>query len=303
MDDVRLRRAIRAIRLHRRLRQVDLARISGLSQATISDVERGHAGTLSLRSVRAIVAALGADASVEIRWRSGDVDRLLDERHAALARAAVDLLVRRGWRVATEVTYSHYGERGAYDVLAVPEVAGLALAVEAKTRLVSLEATLRKLDEKVRLAPKVAADRFAMRPHSAIPMLVRPEGTASRRSVAMHDAILRRALPVRGAAARAWLAAPDATASGILLVVTPSRTGGTGPAGGAGRARRSGRAGPGGLGLERRPPDPRVSTLGLREVSPAGRAWPIEHGRRQVDHHPRPPADTRWPGPVSQSGE
>jgi len=270
MDDVRLGRAIRAIRLRARLRQVDVAGLTELSQAAISDVERGHAGSMSLRSLRAIAAALGAEASVELRWRSGDVDRLLDERHAALVRAAVELLVRRGWRVATEVTYSHYGERGAYDVLAVQEAAGLALAVEAKTRLVSLEATLRKLDEKVRLAPRTAADRFAVRPRSVIPVLVLPEGSVSRRAVTAHDAILRHALPVRGAAARAWLEAPDAPARGILLVLTPlSVAGPRRPRGGSASGRPldspgrralgpSGHRAPGPSGSPRQAPRPRA---------------------------------------------
>ncbi len=278
MDDVRLGRAIRAIRLRGRLRQADVARIAGLSQPAISNIERGHAGTMSLRSLRAIAAALGAEASVEIRWRSGDVDRLLDERHAALVRAAVELLVRRGWHVATEATYSQYGERGAYDVLAVHEDAGVALAVVAKTRLVSLEATLRKLDEKARLALTVAADRFAIRPRSATPLLVVPEGSVSRRAVATHDTILGRALPLRGAAARAWLAAPDATARGILLVLTPVETGGA-----------------------RRASDHRVSARGLRDAPSVVRTQPVKHELRPADHRLSPRADTRRSSPISQS--
>jgi hypothetical protein len=163
-------------------------------------------------------------------------------------------------------------------VLAVREDAGVALSVEAKTRLVSLEATLRKLDEKVRLAPTAAADRFAVRPRSAIPVLVLPEGSVSRRAVAAHDAILGRALPLRGAAARAWLAAPDATARGILLVLTTVSSG---------RARRTS--------------DHRVSARGLRDAPSVVRTQPIEHGRRATDRRRSPRADARWSGLIPES--
>jgi transcriptional regulator with XRE-family HTH domain len=221
VDDARFGRGIRAIRVRARLRQIDLAERAGLSQATISDIERGRSDRLSIRTLRAVAFALGADASLELRWRGGEVDRLLDGGHAALVGLAVELLARCGWEVATEVTYSHYGERGSFDILAMHPGSGAALAVEVKTRLVSLEATLRKLDEKARLAPGVAADRFDTRPRATGRMLVLPEGGVSRRALVTHDAVLRLAFPVRGAAARAWLVAPAAPAASLILIKMP----------------------------------------------------------------------------------
>jgi len=223
VDDARFGRALRIIRTRARLRQADLAARAGLSQAAISDVERGHGDRLSIATLRAVARALDADASLELRWRGGDVDRLLDGRHAVLVGLAVDILTGDGWEVATEVTYSRCGERGSFDALAIQRRTGIVLAVEVKTRLVSLEATLRKLDEKARLAPAVAAERFGTRPRAAGRMLVLPEGSVSRRALAKHDAVLRVALPVRGVAARAWLADPVSSIGCIVLVRVPAR--------------------------------------------------------------------------------
>jgi hypothetical protein len=63
--------------------------------------------------------------------------------------------------------FSGYGERGAIDVFALHPV-GLACAVnEVKTRFGSLEETIRRLDVKARLAPKLCLDPFGVRPPHA----------------------------------------------------------------------------------------------------------------------------------------
>ncbi len=211
---------MRAIRLQARLRQVDVARSAGLSQAAISDIERGRLDRLSLRTVRSAAAALGAEVSLEIRWRGGELDRLLDQHHAELVSRTVGILERSDWTVVTEATYSRWGERGSFDVLALHRRTGTVLAVEVKTRLLSLEATLRKLDEKARVAPGVADDRFGTRPRVCGRMLVLPEGGVARRTIAEHDSVLRLVLPLRGIAAHGWLDEPT-TSAGILLLVRP----------------------------------------------------------------------------------
>ena len=259
VDDARFGRAIRIIRTRARLRLADLAARAGLSQAAISDVERGHGHRLSVATLRAVARALDADAGLELRWRGGDVDRLLDGRHAVLVGLAVDLLIRDGWEVATEVTYSRYGERGSFDVLAIWRRNGTVLTIEVKTRLVSLEATLRKLDEKARLAPAVAAERFDMRPQAAGRILVLPEGSVSRRALVTHDAVLRVALPVRGVAARAWLADPASSIGGIVLVRVP--TGAPGP-------ETPRRVSPRGLADKSSPRASPTVTLGTRRADP-----------------------------------
>ena len=272
MDEARFGRAIRIIRIRARLRQADVAARSGLSQAAISDIERGHGDRLSMAKLRAVARSLDAEAGLDLRWRGGDVDRLLDERHAAIVGLTVDILASDGWEVATEVTYSRYGERGSFDVLAVQKRAAVVLAVEVKTRLMSLETTLRKLDEKARLAPAVAAERLDMRPRAVGRMLVLPEGSVSRRALVTHDAVLRVALPVRGSAARAWLADPASSIGCIVLVKVPA--GAKGPA-------APHRVSPRGLAEKSSPPSSSGVTLGTRpadhRISP-----PVLRGKRDA---------------------
>jgi Holliday junction resolvase-like predicted endonuclease len=216
--------------------------------------------------------------SLELRWRGGEVDRLLDRGHADLVGRTVGILERSGWAVATEATYSRYGERGSYDVLALHRRTGIVLAVEVKTRLVSLETTLRKLDEKVRLAPEVAADRFGTRPSAAARMLVLPEGGVARRVAARHDQVLRLSFPLRAASARAWLVDP-VSSTGILLLVRPSTVSGPGAS-----VRR---ASPRGLSL-RGAPAPRAG-LTLESDSPHRRG-PSLGDTRRPPRRPQSPA-------------
>jgi len=118
MDAIRLGLALRALRIRRGWRQSDLGDRVGLSHSTISNVERGRLGTLSLDSLARIVAALEARLDVTVRWSGEQLDRLLDEGHARLVDAVVSVLVRWGWEVGVEVTFAMYRERGSIDILA-----------------------------------------------------------------------------------------------------------------------------------------------------------------------------------------
>lgn len=160
MDDVRLGTALRMLRLRRGLRQIDVARRIGSSQQLVSKIERGDLPTVSLGAIREVAEALEATATLELRWRGAALDRLLGERHAGLVANVVALLGRLGWDVVAEVSYSEWGERGSIDVLAWDRTTRSLLVFEVKTELGSIEATLRKHDEKTRLAPRIARSRF-----------------------------------------------------------------------------------------------------------------------------------------------
>lgn len=217
MNLVRLGIAVRALRRHRGWRQVDLARRARVSQQTISRLERGSAGSASLAMTARVVEALEADLDLAVRWRGGALDRILDERHAALSGVAAGRLANAGWEVLAEVSYSEYGERGSIDLLAIDERGGTLVVIEVKTELLSIEATLRKHDEKCRLASRIVHARFGKAgPWRVCAVLVLPDTGASRRRVAAHAAILDRTYPVRGREASSWL-----------------RDGGRGPARGA----------------------------------------------------------------------
>lgn len=216
MDAQRAGRIVRALRRRQGWRQSDLARRARCSQTEVSLIERGHIG--SLRQVDRVMAALDAQLVLEVRWRGGALDRLLDEDHAALVAAVSARLARTGWIVQLEVTYSHYGERGSYDVLACSPSAGIVLVIEVKTELASAEATLRKLDEKTRLASVVARERFGWQPRHVACVLVASDTSTFRRRVARHSDLFARALPTRGSALRRWLAEPSGKVAGLWFL-------------------------------------------------------------------------------------
>ena len=182
---------------------------------------------MQLRTIRRVFGVLEASVNLEIRWRGGAIDRLIDERHAGLSGKASDELDARGWTSIAEVTYNHFGERGSIDLIAWHAVTETLLVVEIKTELTSLEATLRKHDEKARLAPRIVAERFGWQASTAARLLVLPEDRTARRQVERVDALLRRAYPLRGWASKRWLTAPTGRGDGLIhLSVTRARSGG-----------------------------------------------------------------------------
>jgi transcriptional regulator with XRE-family HTH domain len=118
VNDQAIGRALRALRHRRGWRQLDLAARVAVSQQLISKVERGRIGSVSHATLRRTFATVDADAVTVIRWRGGELDRLLDEGHAGVVGSIAELLRMRGWDVFPEVTFSEFGERGSIDLLA-----------------------------------------------------------------------------------------------------------------------------------------------------------------------------------------
>jgi transcriptional regulator with XRE-family HTH domain len=218
VHDIQLGRSIRALRRRRVWRQADLAVAAGVSRSLISLIERGQIDDVRISRLRAIARALEGSIAVDLRWRGAALDRLVDARHAALASAAIATIGSTGWMTQPEVSYSHYGERGSIDILAWHPEARALLVIENKSELTSIGATLRKLDEKARLAPAIAGDRVGWRPATVSRMLILVANTTNRRRVREHDRVLRAALPGRADAVRAWIRAPRGPIAGILFV-------------------------------------------------------------------------------------
>ena len=216
MDATRLGNSIRALRIRQRLRQEDLGRTAGVSQDLVSMIERGQIDGVRLRTVESLVQKLGAELRVTLRWRGGDIDRLLDEGHAALMGRVASMLEKAGWSVQPEVTFAIYADRGSIDVLAWHAATRSVLVVEVKTELTSIEETLRTHDMKTRIALKVARERAGWHGRTVARLLVLPESTTSRRRVARHASLIARAYPLAGLAARAWLRAPSGP-TGLLM--------------------------------------------------------------------------------------
>jgi transcriptional regulator with XRE-family HTH domain len=173
VDDRKVGLIIRALRRRRGWRQIDLASRANVSQSLVSIIERGHVDGTSTRSLRQVLLALDAALWLDVRWRGGEVGRLLDEDHARLVGRVAAALQATGWAVRTEITYAEFSERGSFDVIAWHGGTRTLLVVEVKTELDSAEATFRKLDEKVRLAPKIARERFGWTARTASRLLDR----------------------------------------------------------------------------------------------------------------------------------
>jgi transcriptional regulator with XRE-family HTH domain len=218
MDDARLGRLVRVLRHRRGWRQVDLAQRAGVGRSVVSDLEFGRLDAMRVATIRKIVAPFGLTFGGALRGLGADADRLLDERHAALMGACAEWLGRLGWRSVSEVSYSEWGERGSVDLLAWHESTANLLVVEIKTELASVEATLRKHDEKVRLAPSVAAGRFGWRPASVGRLLIFPEDRTERRRVAEHASVMDGAYPMRSREVRAWCRSPSGPMAGLMFL-------------------------------------------------------------------------------------
>ena len=95
--------------------------------------------------------------------------------------------------------------------------------IEVKTELTSIEETLRRHDQKTRLASAIAEKRFGWQARSVGRLLVLPDESTARRRVRRYDGLLRRTYPLRGRALRAWLRGPSGAAAGVFFLVSDRR--------------------------------------------------------------------------------
>ena len=116
------------------------------------------------------------------------------------------------------MSYSVYGERGSIDVFAWHPRFRILLVVEVKTELVAIEETLRKHDQKARLAQRIAAEQFGWKATGTARLLVLPSLSTPRRRVQRHAAVMDVAYPLRGASLRRWMATPTEPAAGLLFI-------------------------------------------------------------------------------------
>lgn len=233
MDDRRLGMAVRGRRQQRGWRLADLAAAAGVGATACSDLERGHAGEMTVRAVRAICAAVDLPVGWDIGWQRQLVDRLLDADHSALAAHVTRRLRAWGWTVRAEASFNRYGERGRIDLLAFHPGAAALLVAELKTVIVDGQELIGGVDVKARVAPFVARE-IGWHARQVVPAIIAADSTTARRRVTALAPLLSR-YNLRGAAARSWLRAPAAGPVTGLLMLTelPDNAGGD--------ARRAGR--------------------------------------------------------------
>ncbi len=225
MDDLAVGRMIRAVRVRRGWRQSDLAEAAGVSQTTVSRIERGRLGAVPIRTLRAVAGALDVRATVELRGSGADLDRLLGAGHSAMHEELARLFAGLpDWVSLPEVTFAIYGERGAIDVLAWHEPTRSLLVIELKTELVDMQETVGTLDRKVRLAVKIARER-GWDPLTVSSWLLIAESPSNRRAARRHGAMLGQRFTVDGHAIAAWLRRPGGRVHALSFLSSSHRTG------------------------------------------------------------------------------
>jgi Holliday junction resolvase-like predicted endonuclease len=169
---------------------------------------------LSLDSLRGIAAVLDVRIDLTVRWRGGELDRMLNAGHAGLQNEVAAWLVKQGWSVFPEVSFAYFGERGSIDLLAWHAPTRTLLIIEIKTELVDISDLLHVSDRKLRLAPRVARDR-GMNPAVIATWLVVADTSANRRRAGQHTELLRAAFPARTVEMRRWVASPTGRVAGL----------------------------------------------------------------------------------------
>ena len=162
-----------------------------------------------MRSVVAILEALGGRIDFVPRWQGGELDRLLNARHSALHDSVARFLLRRGgWELAPEVSFSIRGERGVIDILAWHATSRTLIVIELKTEIVDINNLMGGVDRKQRLAGEIARQR-GWTPAIVAAWVIVADSSTNRRRVAHHRATLRAAFPNDGRAIAGWLERPD----------------------------------------------------------------------------------------------
>jgi len=227
MNDTQLGALFRAVRIHLRLRQEDVAVKARISASTVSRIEQGHVDTVPLRLVRAMAAVLEIRIESVPTWRGGDLERLTNARHTAPhERLAERLAGADGWESAAEVSYSIWGERGVINRLAYHSRHRVVAIFEIKPDLGDPPGLVGQLDRYRRLAPEIARGRGWEVNRVSCWAIVADTDT-NRRRLRAHEALLRGALPADGVAFRHWLADPAVPMHGLVFLAYPHPQTGT----------------------------------------------------------------------------
>jgi len=219
MDDLRLGRLIRILRIRKGWRQEDLARRAGVSRATVSRLERGALDDMPARTFRQVCEPLEIRVELVPRGRGADLDRLVNARHGALHESVARMLASTfpGWEMAHEVSFNIWGERGVIDLLLWHPGRRALLIIELKTELVDAGDLLATMDRRRRLAAQIVRDRGWV-PSTISRWVVVARSRTNERRLAEHRTVLRSAFPDGASRVRAWLADPIGQVSAISLL-------------------------------------------------------------------------------------
>jgi transcriptional regulator with XRE-family HTH domain len=188
--------------------QQELAIAADVPRSVVQAIERGQVDRVRVGDVRAVASALDATVDLSIRWRGGDLPRLVNARHAALHEAvALRYVPLPDWLYEPEVSFANYGERGIVDGLGWHALTRSLLIHEFKSELVDLSDLMGTVDRKRRLATEIVRKR-GWQPVSVSTWVVVADSRTNRRALARHEAVLRSKFPADGHAIGAWLRHP-----------------------------------------------------------------------------------------------
>jgi len=195
-----LGRELREARRSAGLRQLDVARATGISPSWVSRVERGVATDVGFRTLAVMLSVVGLDLSVRA-YAGGQP--LRDEGHRRLlARTRALLPKDASWR--TEVPLPRPGDQRAWD--AMSDLWGLRVGIEAELRPTDAQALERRLALKQRDGE---ADRL---------ILVLADTRANRTLMRIAGDALRASFPLQGRAALAALRSTADPRCNLLLL-------------------------------------------------------------------------------------
>lgn len=224
VNDQQLGLTLRTVRIHRRMRQADVAQAARVSPTAVSRLERGHIGSTSLDVVRSVAGVLEMRLDLVPRWRGGDLDWIVNRRHSALHERLADRVVRvPDWISAAEVSFSIYGERGVIDRLAFHPGRQMLGVFEIKADLSDPPGVVAQVDRYRRLALRVGRDRgWIARDVSC--WLVVADTVTNRRRFAAHEQLMREAFPFSTRELQPWLINPVDRRDGLAFLSYPNVT-------------------------------------------------------------------------------
>jgi transcriptional regulator with XRE-family HTH domain len=195
MDQSRIGRTLRAIRLGARSTQEAVAKQAGVSQSVYSRAERGGVPELMLATLERIVSALGGRLVVDIHYQGGRADRLLDRAHAAIVEVVIATLQAAGWETRVDFSFNVFGERGSVDILGWHVATRTLLIVEVKSRFTDLQAMLLSLGRKLRLVPEEVRLQIGWDPIAVGRIVVASGTTENRNVISQHRSTFGATLP------------------------------------------------------------------------------------------------------------
>jgi transcriptional regulator with XRE-family HTH domain len=218
MDDVRVGRAVRMMRVRRGWRQADLAVRAQVPRQVVGRIERGLLTTVTYGALRRVAEALGWRLELLVDSPGRDLDRLINAGHSAMHESFAGLIrAARGWISAPEISFSIYGERGVIDAVAFHEATGSLLVVEFKTLIVDVNDLMASMDRRRRLAPRIGRER-GWNVSTVSTWVIVADTRTNRRRLAVHATVLRSAFPADGRTMRRFLASPSGSVAALSFL-------------------------------------------------------------------------------------